>query len=156
MLETAEIFQKLDEIAALHQEPTRDFDVANVKRDLALFLHQNRDAIDVDRLALSYFAAYDRSRQPKFDSRQLSFFEPEAWIPVGRNRRIEMRFATLAHLRAWEGIETSEHVPSVVAYNRKITYIQSRTAAWDVSKYKTLGDLEAAEFEKSGSVTPST
>jgi hypothetical protein len=150
MLSHAEIFQKIDSLTALHRGPTKHCDISEVTGDLARFLHQNRDGIDVDRLARSYVAAYDRGRRPKFDSKQISFFEPDAWIPAGRNQRIEMRFATLADLLEWESIEVAEHVPSAVAHNRKIAYIRSRSAIWDTSKYRTLGDLEGAEFAGGG------
>jgi hypothetical protein len=46
------------------------------------------------RLAESYLREYDRAKRPKFDSKQLSFFEPDAWIPLGKGKRVRMRYAT--------------------------------------------------------------
>jgi hypothetical protein len=146
MFNKSEIFQKIDELASWHTDSAGRFDLHAVEDDLACFLHINRQAIDVERLASDYVTSFDRAKRPKFLEKQLSLFAPDAWIPIGNKQRVQMKFINRDDIIAWAGLEISEHTSSSTAHARKMEYINSRLQVWDADRYKTLAELEAEKF----------
>lgn len=146
MFNKSEIFHKIEELASLHTGSSKRFDLNLVTQDLARFLHENRYAIDVDRLASSYVDSFDRGKRVTPHRGQLNLFEPDAWIPLGKKRRILMKFAEREHILSWKGIGDIEHEASANAHARTNAYINSRLSVWNSDEFKTLGELEAAKF----------
>jgi hypothetical protein len=147
MFSKADIFQKIEELSAQCTNKKGRFDLHVVEENLALFLHSNRRAIDVDRLSADYVTSYDRAKRPKFQGKQLNLFEADAWIPVGSKQRVQMKLATREDMMSWASIEIHEHTTSATAHAKKMTYINSRLSVWDAG-CKTLAELESSKFEE--------
>lgn len=82
----------------------------------------------------------DVARRPKTGI-QSSLFDPDAYIATGEGTRVQMGRASKNDTLQWMQILTTEHLSGLHAYTEKLTYINSRIAAWE-AHHATLADVE--------------
>lgn len=102
-------------------------------------------AAEAGRIARDTFDAIDRARRPKAAGAQLGLFDPHAMIPIARNERVWMEYATREHLIAWAALDDAEFARSATAHAEKSSYRSSRLLAWR-SHHDYLIDVERDAF----------
>jgi hypothetical protein len=142
-----EIWQKLLDLVKKHTGSDGRLDLAKVEAELADFLSHNRDLMDPHLTAQSYIKKLDNSRKvkPRGSKQTVFAFEPDGWLTVGDQERVEMRKATREDAVAHIAIITANHAAVTEAYAQEMAYWNSRLQAWK-AKYKTLQQVEINEF----------
>ena len=112
---------------------------------LVAFLATNLDVVNLEGIARAAIADVDRSLRPKHNPQQLSFFQPEAFIPYGSRLRVRMADATQDHLMSYKAILDENHRLQVLAHQEATTYIAARIAAWQPLD-RALIDVERRAF----------
>lgn len=112
---------------------------------LADYLRANIDLIDVDSLARSAIDALDRDLRPKHHPQQLSFFQPDSFIPYGAQVRVRMAFASRQHVMLYRDILRKQFEDQETAFRQADKYLSDRLLAWDTTD-ATLCDVERRAF----------
>jgi len=143
----AEINQRIDEIAlSLSNTPDGRFSLDDVTQQLATFYYQNADYRNAYAIAYRDVKSWDSGKRPK-DGTHGDLFNADYVIPTGqKSERVFMSKARREHLLGWRKVEQDAFEARENVYNQRINYIDTRIAAWDVTKYSTLADLERDLF----------
>jgi hypothetical protein len=102
--------------------------------------------MDPHKVAREMVDEIDRALQPKFDDEQMSMFHPDAYLPTGDGRRVQMDMATRIDFQLYWAEQIKEFAASAAAHARKGQYVGSRLAKW-ADRYPTLGELERIVFD---------
>jgi hypothetical protein len=119
-------------------------DVNELKTALHAWIDGHRECLDAAKAASDAVDAIDKASRPRVGSRQLSFYDPETYLPLGGGLRVAAPFVTEVDFDAWWAIETAEHNAQEAAWRVKSEVYVTRKEAW--GKHKYWEEVEVEEF----------
>jgi hypothetical protein len=139
-------WQKAQALAAAYQDADGKIDLVGLQKAIRAMLDEHPELQDTEQQAVDLVRRLDEAHRPRLDHTQGAFWEPEAWLPTGKEgERVVMEQARETDFDAWWGVEEEAHQVETIAYAEKLKYRRSRKQAWGPAD-RTLGDVEERAF----------